>query len=171
MTTTANAIEDDNRGIGLGERIIAALEDAGVDTDALTPEILAPADQIHGGGPRPGGVFAFTEPCRGPGGAPDYPLRWARDPSHSFLVTPEAPGTLLEDAEFRITRWLDTSRSRVAADRKRLDSAAPKAQPAGPLSVYLVRGEDYRERQANSSKGVIDGRLINLTVVTERADQ
>lgn len=279
MTTTANAIEDDYRSTGLGERIIAALEDAGIDTDALTPEILAPADQIHGGGLRvtaeqlamieigpdtrmldigcgiggparyvatefgcrvtgidltadyidaarlltgkmglteraefqrgdatelpfddaafdvvlcqnvamniedragfyagvrrvllPAGVFTFTELCQGPGGAPDYPLPWARDPSYSFLVTPEALGTLLEDAGFRITQWLDTSRNRVAADRKRLDAAAAKAPPAGPLSMHLVRGEDYHERQANSSKAVIDGRLINLTVVTERTD-
>ena len=32
---------------GIGARILAALTDAGVDIDALTPDILAPIDQFH----------------------------------------------------------------------------------------------------------------------------
>ncbi len=50
MKTTANAMERDYGSAGLGERIIAALGEAGVDTDDLTCELMAPADQIHGGG-------------------------------------------------------------------------------------------------------------------------
>ncbi len=34
----------------LGERIVAALKDAGIPPEKWTPEILGPADQIHGGG-------------------------------------------------------------------------------------------------------------------------
>ena len=32
----------------LGERILAALEAEGIDTNNLNPEILAPIDQFHG---------------------------------------------------------------------------------------------------------------------------
>ncbi len=32
---------------GIGERILAALQEEGIDIDALTPEILAPIDQFH----------------------------------------------------------------------------------------------------------------------------
>ena len=32
---------------GIGERILAALQDEGIDIEALTPEILAPIDQFH----------------------------------------------------------------------------------------------------------------------------
>ena len=32
---------------GIGERILAALQDEGIDIDALTPKILAPIDQFH----------------------------------------------------------------------------------------------------------------------------
>ena len=46
MADTSNAIEADYGAAGLGERILAALEDAGVDTDDLTPERLAPADHV-----------------------------------------------------------------------------------------------------------------------------
>ena len=35
---------------GLGERVLAALEEAGHDPRDLTPEILAPMDHLHGGG-------------------------------------------------------------------------------------------------------------------------
>lgn len=34
----------------IGSRIIAALEDAGIPPEEWTPEVLGPADQIHGGG-------------------------------------------------------------------------------------------------------------------------
>lgn len=34
----------------LGERIVAALEEAGIHPDGWVPDILGPADQIHGGG-------------------------------------------------------------------------------------------------------------------------
>lgn len=34
----------------LGERIVAALEEAGIHPDDWVPAVLAPADQIHGGG-------------------------------------------------------------------------------------------------------------------------
>lgn len=50
MAGTSTAIEAEYGSVGLGARILAVLEDAGVDTDELTPELLAPADQIHGGG-------------------------------------------------------------------------------------------------------------------------
>ena len=35
---------------GLGERIVAALTEAGIPPAKWTPEVLGPADQIHGGG-------------------------------------------------------------------------------------------------------------------------
>jgi SAM-dependent methyltransferase len=41
---------DNNADPGLGERIIAALESAEIPPERWTPDILGPADQIHGGG-------------------------------------------------------------------------------------------------------------------------
>jgi SAM-dependent methyltransferase len=44
------AVDADNSMANLGARIIAALEGAGIPPERWTPEVLGPADQIHGGG-------------------------------------------------------------------------------------------------------------------------
>ncbi len=278
MADTSNAIESDYGSAGLGERIIAALETAGVDADDLTPERLAPADQLHGGGfaatvehaamipfapdtrvldvgcgiggparylaktfgcrvtgidltadfiaaarlltarmglaglidyecanatrlpfedaafdvvwsqnvtmniedragfcagvhrvLRPGGVFTLTEQCQGPNGAPDFPLPWARDPSYSFLVTPERTRADVEGAGFRITEWRDIAKIRAESDRARAAGKAPYPAPDSPLTMEVTRGEDYPARRANSSRGVLEGRLVNILLVAEKS--
>ncbi len=51
MTEFHSAIRRDNNAVGdLGKRIVAALEQAGIPPENWTPEVLGPADQIHGGG-------------------------------------------------------------------------------------------------------------------------
>lgn len=117
---------------------------------------------------RPGGVFSMTELCQGPNGAPDYPLPWARDPSYNFLVTPQRTRALLEGAGFRITEWRETAESREAGDRARAVGKPPDPATDSPLTIEVTRGEDYSLRRANSSKGVIEGRLVNILLVAER---
>lgn len=51
MTPIRSAIDADNNAApGLGARIVAALDEAGIPPENWTPEVLGPADQIHGGG-------------------------------------------------------------------------------------------------------------------------
>jgi ubiquinone/menaquinone biosynthesis C-methylase UbiE len=51
VTEISSAISRDNcPAPNLGGRIVAALENAGIPPENWTPEILGPADQIHGGG-------------------------------------------------------------------------------------------------------------------------
>ena len=50
MTTIKSAINADNAVGNIGDRIVEALERAGISPRDWTPEILGPADQIHGGG-------------------------------------------------------------------------------------------------------------------------
>lgn len=50
MTDVNKAIDEDNSSPDLGNRIVRALEEAGIPPDQWTPELLGPADQIHGGG-------------------------------------------------------------------------------------------------------------------------
>lgn len=47
IETLVNA---DNVSGDLGARIVAALDEAGIPSENWTPEVLGPADQIHGGG-------------------------------------------------------------------------------------------------------------------------
>ncbi len=47
MTDSFGQISSHYGDAGIGDRILAALREEGVDIDALTPEILAPIDQFH----------------------------------------------------------------------------------------------------------------------------
>ena len=105
----------------------------------------------------------------GPDGAPDYPLPWARDPSYSFLVAPERARADVEAAGFRVTEFRDGSKSPARADRARAVGGQPDPAPAGPLTIEIIRGDDYPTRRANSSKGVIEGRLISILLVAEKS--
>lgn len=56
---------------------------------------------------RAGGRLAIQEPMAGPGGPPVFPLMWARDPSGSFLRSPDAMRALIERAGFTACAWDD----------------------------------------------------------------
>ncbi len=112
----------------------------------------------------PGGQFALSELGQGPGGAPYYPLPWARDPSYSFLVSPDDLRTGLEAAGFRMVHWIDEAQRRKEAGGQ--VSRGTSILPAGE-AMKIVRGDDYPERQSNSGKSVIEDRLTNVRVVAE----
>src|SRR5215831_19610793 len=68
---------------------------------------------------KPGGKLALQEVAAGPGGPPHYPMQWAREPSISFLLTPEATRDKLEAAGLRVLVWQDTTESALDAARRR----------------------------------------------------
>lgn len=258
----------------IGERIVAALEAAGIPPEEWTPEILGPADQIHGGGLlqtqlhagmvditpdmhlidigcgiggparyfatahgcrvtgidltqeyidaaqlltgkvglddrvtfdcgdatalpyddgafdmawalnvtmniedragfyagvrrvlKPGGKFAISELGQGPGGAPYYPLTWAREPAYSFLMPPDEMRALLETSGFRVLEWVDEAARRKAA----ADGPPPEAASVEtPLTIEMTRGADYPDRRKNSGRSAKEGRLTNVMLVAEK---
>jgi len=277
MAGKSKAIEAEYGSVGLGGRILVVLEEAGVDTDELTLEQLAPADHIHGGGfaatiehasmipfgpdtrvldvgcgiggparylatafgcrvtgidltadfieaarfltekmglqelvdfecadatklpynsakfdvvwvqnvtmniqdrpgfyagvtrvLRSGGILTLTEMCQGPNGAPDYPLTWARDPSYSFLATPEQTRAQIEAAGFHITEWREASESRADGARAKAPNKPAASAQTNPLTIELIRGNDYSARRANSSRCVLEGRLVPILLIAER---
>ncbi len=272
MADVADAIEGEYTVSGLGDRILTALKVAGVDPGALTPEILAPIDQIHGGGLaatrshaalvditagmrlldigcgiggparhfaatfgcrvsgidltqeyidvadmltarcgldhladfqradatglpfedgtfdmvwclnvtmnigdragfyaevkrvlKPGGKFCVSELGQGPGGEPYYPLPWASDPSHSFLVPPGDMRAAMEAAGFRIVEWVDETQARKDAGGRPVADVS-----AGQLSIMVTRGDDYPVSRANSGKSIREDRLTNIKLVALR---
>jgi sarcosine/dimethylglycine N-methyltransferase len=113
---------------------------------------------------KPGGYFALSELGQGAGGNPYYPLPWARDPSYSFLVTPDELRSGLETAGFRIVHWIDEAQRRKQAGGQ--VARGTSILPAGE-AMKIVRGDDYPDRQSNSSKSVMEDRLTNFRVVAE----
>ncbi len=58
---------------------------------------------------KPGGRLALQEVAAGPGGAPHFPVQWAREPSISFLYSAAETRAKLEAAGFRVVTWQDTT--------------------------------------------------------------
>jgi ubiquinone/menaquinone biosynthesis C-methylase UbiE len=260
---------------GLGARILAALEAEGVDTHALSPEILAPIDQLHTrgwpatvdlaawgpftnetrvldigcgiGGParylakthgchvtgidlmedfvdaarllsersglahltefqagdaadlpfadasfdvvwsqnvvmniadkqaffggiarvlKPGGIFTGAEMGLGLKSDPIYPLMWAREPSISYLLTPDETRAALVQAGFKILDWFDSSAPRPEGARKKTQPVPDGA--VENLDTVLVLGAEMPERIANSAQNQKEGRLVTLTYAAEK---
>lgn len=106
----------------------------------------------------PSGVYIFTHAAEGAAGPPHYPLPWARDPSYSFLGTPESVLGLLVAAGF------------VDIENRREGSSAgtQAARPQGDLGPATVMGADMPTRQANAARSLTEGRLAPMLVTARR---
>ena len=90
---------------------------------------------------KPGGRLALQEVAGGPGGAPHFPVQWAREPAISFLYSAAETRAKLETAGFRVVTWQDTTAEALesAARRIRNTEGAPP-----PLGTHLILGADWR---------------------------
>src|SRR5262249_40860464 len=80
----------------------------------------------------PGGRFTFSHAARGPAGDPYYPLPWARDPSYSFLGTPEEILELLRDVGF----------SQIEDRGETGKPAGASGRGSGDLGLSATMGDD-----------------------------
>jgi SAM-dependent methyltransferase len=106
----------------------------------------------------PGARYTFSHAAHGPAGEPHYPLPWAKDPSYSFLGTPEEILQLLREAGF------------INID-SRTEPGAPgtaRGRAASELGPSVIMGPDMPIRQANAARSGQEGRLTGMVVVAER---
>jgi SAM-dependent methyltransferase len=113
---------------------------------------------------KPGGKLALQEVAAGPGGEPHYPVPWAREPRISFLFTPLAIREKLEQADFRVLVWHDTTESSLEAARRR----AQAAEAPTPLGTHVILGPDWREMAKNSLRNLEERRTALFNAVLER---
>jgi SAM-dependent methyltransferase len=111
---------------------------------------------------RPGGHLALYDILAGDGGAPFYPVPWARDPAISHLVDPESLRALLEAAGFEVVSWRDRTAEGLDWHRARSQAMADGAPPAGPR-IFI--GEDFAEILGNLRRNLEDGRVRILEAV------
>src|ERR1700757_585656 len=110
---------------------------------------------------KPGGLFTSTEYSVGPGGDIIFPVSWAYDASINFLDPEDVMRERYHTAGFRILEWMNYSNTAIE-HYERMLSAPPK------LSSRLVFGDEVPERQRNSLRNLIEGRIIYWMITAER---
>jgi MPBQ/MSBQ methyltransferase len=113
---------------------------------------------------KPGGRLALQEVAAGEGGAPHYPVPWAREAGISFLLSPEATRAKLETAGLRVITWQDTTRPSLEASLARAQTAA--RPPA--LGIHLLIGCDWEAIAQNSARNLQEDRTRLFNAVLGR---
>jgi ubiquinone/menaquinone biosynthesis C-methylase UbiE len=114
---------------------------------------------------KPGGRLALQEVAAGPGGAPHFPVQWAREPGISFLYSAAETRATLEASEFRVLAWQDTTPEALEAAARRTRNT--EREPP-PLGTHLILGEDWRTMFANSARNLEECRTELFNAVLER---
>jgi ubiquinone/menaquinone biosynthesis C-methylase UbiE len=116
---------------------------------------------------KPGGLLAIYDVVAGSGGSLYFPVPWAKEPSLSFLATPDGLRTLLEQTGFREISWRDTSEE----GRVWFQEVAKKMQQLGgtpPLGFHILLGSDFKTMAANQVRNLNENRIGLIETVVQR---
>ena len=115
---------------------------------------------------KPGGTLAIHDILAGPAGPVLFPVPWARTEASSFLVTPAALRSLLEQSGFTITSWSD----KTEAARTWFASLAEKIRREGlpKLGFHVLLGEDFRAMAQNQRRNLEEQRIALAQVLARR---
>jgi SAM-dependent methyltransferase len=118
---------------------------------------------------RPGGRFAIYDVVAGSGDALYFPVPWARDPSTSFLVTPDAMRATLDRQGFRVMDWTDRTEAGIAwfETQLRARATAPAAPPA--FALPLAMGPEFPAMAANLGRNLREGRIGLIQALLQSA--
>ena len=114
---------------------------------------------------KPGGKFAAYDVVAGSGGALHFPVPWSRTPETSFLVTPDAMRTALEQAGLEVVTWDDRTQAAVSwfAEQQKVRPAA-----APPLGLHVAMGPDFPALSANLGRNLHEGRVGIVQAILQR---
>jgi ubiquinone/menaquinone biosynthesis C-methylase UbiE len=115
---------------------------------------------------KPGGRLVWSQVVLGDGGAPEFPLPWAREASFSFLTKPEALRKAVEDSGLKVIEWID-ERPIILAWMQQLQAAAAPPPAAAAIQDMLL-GADFPERRRNFGRQMIEGRIGSIAIVAEK---
>lgn len=115
---------------------------------------------------KPEGTLAIHDVLAGPSGPVIFPVPWARTQESSFLVTPEALRSLLEDAGFKITAWAD----KTEAARAWFVSLAEKIRKEGlpTLGFHILLGPDFQVMAQNQRRNLEEQRITLAQVIARK---
>lgn len=115
---------------------------------------------------KPGGTLAIYDILAGPSGPVLFPVPWARTPDTSFLVRPDELRKLLEEADFTVSDWSDTT----DAARAWFVSLAGKLRKEGlpPLGFHVLLGADFQVMAQNQRRNLEEGRIVLAQVIAKK---
>ncbi|HKY52671.1 MAG TPA: methyltransferase domain-containing protein [Anaerolineales bacterium] len=116
---------------------------------------------------RPGGYFAMYDILAGPVSSLHYPVPWARDPSISFLTTPDQLRELLSATGLQILSWRDTSETALAWFK---ELAAKMQQQGGSpaLGFHILLGPDFRLMAQNQVRNLAENRIVLIECIARK---
>ena len=106
---------------------------------------------------RPGGRFVVYDVLQGEGGDVHYPVPWAKDPSTSFLATPDEMRELLPAAGFELLSEVDSSDESLEwfqQMRARIEREGPP-----PITFAAFLGESFGQMAANQVANLAERRI------------
>jgi ubiquinone/menaquinone biosynthesis C-methylase UbiE len=115
---------------------------------------------------KPGGALAIYDVLAGEGGEVHFPTPWAREPSTSFLISPEQLRSTLLSAGFEIQRWRDTTEICRSWFRQMEEKTGKNGPPA--LGIHLLLGSDFRLMAQNQLRNLDEHRIVIVEAVARR---
>ncbi len=115
---------------------------------------------------RSGGYLAIYDVMAGAGGAPVYPVPWAREPSISFLMAPDALRRCLAGAGLEEVSWRDRTADGLAWFEKVRAGMAGKAPP--PLGFHVLLGPEFAAMAQNQARNLGEGRIALIETIWRR---
>jgi len=115
---------------------------------------------------KPGGRLAIYDATAGEGGAPHFPVPWARDPACSVLLTPDAMRAALETAGFTILTWHDVTEPSVAWLAEQAKARAAGVKPPA-LGLPLVMSPEFGVMSANFGRNLQERRVRLIQTIAQ----
>jgi SAM-dependent methyltransferase len=116
---------------------------------------------------RPGGRLALHEIMAGPIQPVHFPVPWAREPTISFLRTPQEIRALLAEFGFVEVEWEDTTDRSLAWFRAWTNRPAALSDRQ-PLGLHLLLGPDFPTMGQNQVRNLEEGRIAVIEAVFDR---
>lgn len=115
---------------------------------------------------KPGGVLVSYEVFAGEGGPVHFPVPWAREPSISFLITPEQMRALFDKIGFEILHWQDTTETGRSWFRHMGDKIRKEGPP--PLGIHVLLGADFPTMAYNQVRNLEEDRIVLIETIVKR---
>lgn len=112
---------------------------------------------------RPGGIFAVYDVLQGEGGDVVFPVPWAREPSISFLATPQEMRSALAEAGFEVLEEEDSTDESLAWFQAMVARGQEAGAPAVTFQTFL--GDDFPRMARNQVRNLTDKRIRTVSYI------